>query len=113
MPEKLRRLERHPSVRKDVLGKEGRERLGRHELHLAPEQALEQISKSYEAIESFFPRNELDEDIDIAIRSRGVATKGPEDREAANAQAEDLRSSLGHPCLDISARRGLGNHDRI
>lgn len=78
---------------------------------MSSEHRFEEIPEIDEMRERLLLGLELDENVDVAVRMRGVSTDRPEQREAPNAQSEDLGLDCLQASLHIGTGGGLGDHE--
>src|SRR6185295_1771871 len=78
---------------------ERREGLRRDEVHSTAESSFQEVEKCKKAIECLGPREELNEEIKIAVRSGFAAKNRTEQREPLDAE-----------CLNLGSARNEGSH---
>ncbi len=78
---------------------------------MTAEHGLQQITERDQIGERLCARFELDDQVNIAVRTRGVMPDRAKQGKPSNPQADDF--GLGGPQagLDVRAGRGRGNHN--
>ena len=69
---------------------EGRQALKRDQLDMSPEHGLEEVSECHKVLKRLLIGLELDEQIDVAVRARGVSAHRAEQGQPPDAQPENL-----------------------
>ena len=88
---------------------EGRQRFGSHKLDAVPQYTFQEIAESDQVVERLLAGRELDKQVDVTVRTRYVAVHRSEQRQAPNAQPENLGLGRRQAGLNFRAGRGLSD----
>ena len=89
---------------------EGRQALNRDQLDMAPEHGLEEIPECHQVLKRLLIGLELDKQIDVAVRARGISAHRAKQGQPSDAQPENL--GLGRKEAGLYIRTGgcLNDH---
>ncbi len=86
------------------------ERFGRDEFHAVAQRPLQELAQGQQMVEGLLAGGKLDQHIHVAVAARFIPLHGTEERQALDAQAENLRADGRHASLHVGAGQDRGRH---